>query len=165
MKASFIEDWNDTRMVTCHEWSWMPLEVILDSYLQMVDEGKVEAVSKEQAALLDGDPKIGVVEPWVIHQYTKIDVERAATAFKRLTNAIEFRIPMQTRDKDKPQPQAALTALPFPWHDPATYNADILPLHHSPTNSYAPSPTPKSHSAASPPESASQPSQNSQINP
>ncbi|KAL4733867.1 hypothetical protein BDV11DRAFT_213369 [Aspergillus similis] len=125
MKASFIEDWNDTKMVTSHEWSWMPLEVILDSYLQMVDEGKVEAVSKEQAALLDGDATIGVVEPWVIHQYTKIDVERAATAFKRLTDAIEFRIAMQTKDKDKPQPQPTLTALP--WHDPATYNADILP--------------------------------------
>ncbi|KAL4766864.1 hypothetical protein BDW60DRAFT_201458 [Aspergillus nidulans var. acristatus] len=70
MKASFIEDWNNTRM--------------------MVDEGKVKAVSKEQAALLDRDPKIGVVEPWVIHQYTKIDVERAATAFKQLTDAIDL---------------------------------------------------------------------------
>ncbi|KAL4809792.1 hypothetical protein BDV18DRAFT_49415 [Aspergillus unguis] len=125
MKACYIEDLEDTRMIANKEWSWMPLEVILDSYLQMIDEGKVEAVSKEQAALLDRDPNIGVLEPWILHQYTKIDVERAATAFKRLTNAIEYRIAMQTRDNDKPKTQATLTALP--WHDPATYNTDILP--------------------------------------
>ncbi|KAL4786086.1 hypothetical protein BJX76DRAFT_355498 [Aspergillus varians] len=64
LKASFIEDYNDTMVITSHEWGWMPLEVILDSYLQMIDEEK----------------------------YTKTDLERATAAFKRLVEVINSRI-------------------------------------------------------------------------
>ncbi|KAL4902738.1 hypothetical protein BDW74DRAFT_169328 [Aspergillus multicolor] len=119
MKATFITYQENTQLVTAHEWGWMPLEVILDSYLQMVDEGKVEAVSTEQVALLGGDPTCGVVKPWVIYEYTKVDVERATTAFKRLINAIESRI------KDKKD--SAHTPIALPWHDSETYNPNLLP--------------------------------------
>jgi hypothetical protein len=56
-------DYNDSSTVTSHEWSWMPLEVILDSYLQMIDEGKVQTVSKDQAKLVKLDnPSCGVMD-------------------------------------------------------------------------------------------------------
>ncbi|KAL4982801.1 hypothetical protein BDW68DRAFT_191856 [Aspergillus falconensis] len=87
MKASFILD---TTSITSYEWSWMALGAILDSYFQMIDEGKAEAVSKDQVTLLEIDPKVGVVEPWVTHQYTKTDLERATTAFKCLIEAIDL---------------------------------------------------------------------------
>ncbi|KAL5041141.1 hypothetical protein BDW71DRAFT_201606 [Aspergillus fruticulosus] len=93
MKASFILD-------TTH----------LDSYFQMIDEEKAEAVSKDQATLLERYPKVGVVEPWVVHQYTKTDLESETTAFKRLIAAIESRI--ENKDKEKP------TLMDLPWHDP-----------------------------------------------
>lgn len=119
LKATFIEDINDTRLITSHEWSWMPLEVILDSYLRMIDEGKAQAVSEDQAKLLKMDFLHGIMEPWIIHQYTKTDLERATTAFKRLVEAIEVRIP----PTDDPT-----TPTNLPWHDPATFeNQDILP--------------------------------------
>ncbi|RDW67219.1 uncharacterized protein DSM5745_09085 [Aspergillus mulundensis] len=119
MKASFVEDYNDTKYITSHEWSWMPLEVILDSYLQMIDEGKVTAIPATLPELRR-DFTVGVVEPWMIHQYTKTDLERATTAFKRLIHAIESRV--ENQKKDKP-----IALLDLPWHDPAIYNKDILP--------------------------------------
>ncbi|OJJ05224.1 hypothetical protein ASPVEDRAFT_44747 [Aspergillus versicolor CBS 583.65] len=119
LRATFIEDINDTRLITRHEWSWMPLEVILDSYLQMIDEGKAQAVSKDQAKLLKMDFLYGLMEPWVIHQYTKTDLERATTAFKRLVEVIESRIPPR---------EDPTTFMNLPWHDPATFeNQDVLP--------------------------------------
>ncbi|KAL4966309.1 uncharacterized protein BDV14DRAFT_208294 [Aspergillus stella-maris] len=119
LKASFIEDINDTFFIVTKEWAWMPLEVILDSYLQMIDEGKVQAVSKDQAKLLKMDFLHGRMEPWIIHQYTKTDIERATTAFNRLLDAIDRRIP----HADTPS-----TPMNLPWHDPSTFeNQDILP--------------------------------------
>ncbi|PLB44170.1 hypothetical protein P170DRAFT_416616 [Aspergillus steynii IBT 23096] len=119
LKATFIEDINDTRFITRHEWSWMPLEVILDSYLQMADEEKAQAVSKDRAKLLKMDFLHGLMEPWIIHQYTKTDLERATTAFKRLVRVIESRIP----DRDD-----HTTVMNLPWHDPATFEDQcVLP--------------------------------------
>ncbi|KAL2827351.1 hypothetical protein BDW59DRAFT_179138 [Aspergillus cavernicola] len=118
-EASFIEDINDTMLITRHEWGWMPLEVILDSYLQMIDEGKAQTVSEDQAKLLKMDFLFGLMQPWIIHQYTKTDLERATTAFKRLVEVIESRIPH--RDN-------STTLMNLPWHDPATFkNQDVLP--------------------------------------
>ncbi|KAL4860566.1 hypothetical protein BDV12DRAFT_209096 [Aspergillus spectabilis] len=119
LKASFIEDINDTFIIVTKEWAWMPLEVILDSYLQMIDEGKAQAVSTDQAKLLKMDFLHGLMEPWIIHQYTKTDIERATTAFNRLLYAIDRRIP---------HGDTSTTPMNLPWHDPATFeNQDVLP--------------------------------------
>ncbi|KAL5359772.1 hypothetical protein BJX96DRAFT_174664 [Aspergillus floccosus] len=119
LKASFIEDYNDSPIVTCHEWGWMPLEVILDSYLQMIDEEKVQTISEDQAKLVQNDPSCSVVDQWIIHHYTKTDIERATIAFKRLVKVIESRVPHR---------ENATTTLHLPWHDPATFsNQAILP--------------------------------------
>ncbi|BCS26963.1 uncharacterized protein APUU_60011A [Aspergillus puulaauensis] len=42
MEASFITDYNDTPGVCALPFAWMPLEVILEAYLRLIDEGKVE---------------------------------------------------------------------------------------------------------------------------
>ncbi|KAH8425436.1 uncharacterized protein LDX57_003189 [Aspergillus melleus] len=119
LKATFIEDTYDTRFITRQEWSWMPLEVILDSYLQMLDEEKAQVVSKDQAKLLKMDFLHGFMEPWIIHQYTKADLERATTAFKRLVRVIESRIPH--RDD-------STSIINLPWHDPATFeDQSVIP--------------------------------------
>ncbi|KAL2819551.1 hypothetical protein BDW59DRAFT_165004 [Aspergillus cavernicola] len=118
LKASFIEDYNDSPIITSHEWGWMPLEVILDSYLQMINEEKVQTISEDQAKLVKSNPSCQVVEQWIIHHYTKTDLERATTAFKRLVEVIESRI----------LHRANSTFIKLPWHDPATFsNQDILP--------------------------------------
>jgi hypothetical protein len=104
----------------------MPLEVILDSYLQMIDEGKVQTVSKEQGELLYRTPGCGcsVVDQWVIYHYTKTDLERAITAFKRLVEAIESRLPYR---------HESTAILNLPWHDPSTLSNNAL----LPTDSFA----------------------------
>ncbi|KAL2814768.1 hypothetical protein BJX63DRAFT_442368 [Aspergillus granulosus] len=118
LKASFVEVYNDTAVVTTRPWGWMPLEVILDSYLKMIDEEKVQTISEDQAKLVESDPSCTVVDQWIIHHYTNTDLERATTAFKRLVEVIESRIP-HTADP---------TLIKLPWHDPATFsNQDILP--------------------------------------
>lgn len=105
--------------ITMHEWSWMPLEVILDSYLQMDDEKKAQAISKDQAKLLRMDFLHGLMEPWIIHQYTKTDLERATTAFKRLVGEIESRI---QHNDDR------TTVMDLPWNDSATFGDQcVLP--------------------------------------
>jgi hypothetical protein len=43
-KATYVVHVDDTRDTCLHEWGWMPLEAILNSYLEMVDEGKVSIV-------------------------------------------------------------------------------------------------------------------------
>ncbi|KAL4801182.1 hypothetical protein BDV18DRAFT_167636 [Aspergillus unguis] len=113
MTATFIEDYNDTPEVARHEWGWMPLEVILDSYLQMIDEGKMEAVPNWKAEEL-GLSNYSIA-PWVIHQYTKTDITRTVSAFQRLVNAIELKIEDST------------SSMSLPWHDPVTLSQDFIP--------------------------------------
>lgn len=96
----------------------MPLEAILDSYLQMIDEEKVQTISEDQAKLVKSNPSCHVVDQWIIHHYTETDLERATTAFKRLVEAIGSRILQKTNS----------TLIQLPWHDPATFsNQEILP--------------------------------------
>ncbi|KAI9035706.1 uncharacterized protein KD926_002987 [Aspergillus affinis] len=120
LKATFIEDYNDTSTITSRPWGWMPLEVILDSYLDMIDDGKVQTISEDQAKLVKLDnPSCRVMDQWIIHYYTKTELERATAAFKRLVNLIESRI-LHRAD--------SITPMHLPWHNPATFsNQDILP--------------------------------------
>ncbi|KAL4746605.1 hypothetical protein BDW72DRAFT_207218 [Aspergillus terricola var. indicus] len=104
LKAAFVADNNDTTGVCFHEWTWMPLEDILGAYLQMIDEGKIEALP--------------LIEPWSIHAYTATDMEKTISAFKRLVEAIHSRIP----GKDES------TCTHLPWHDPVTLAQDFIPL-------------------------------------
>lgn len=73
MKASFITDYNDTPGVCALPFAWMPLEVIIDAYLQMIGEGKVEAVPDDRADyLVDELDSKWVDRLWVIHPYLQM---------------------------------------------------------------------------------------------
>ncbi|KAL3428597.1 hypothetical protein BDV09DRAFT_201433 [Aspergillus tetrazonus] len=124
MKASFITDYNDTSGVCALPFSWMPLEVILDAYLQMIDEGKVEAVTDDRADYLEEELSSHWVDrPWVIHPYTAADVARAVAAFNCLVTAIHARIP-----EDDGKDNESTDWMDLPWLDPATLTQqNILP--------------------------------------
>ncbi|KAL3469678.1 hypothetical protein BJX99DRAFT_251800 [Aspergillus californicus] len=118
-QASWIEDWNDTMAVCTHEWGWLPLEVILDAYLQMHDEGKAEALPPSRLKDLRSTYP-GPVDPWIpIHQYTEIDINRAVTAFQRLINAIDSRLENKN--------ECTSSYIDLPWHDPVTLAQDFIP--------------------------------------
>ncbi|KAK1141702.1 hypothetical protein N8T08_008800 [Aspergillus melleus] len=98
---------------------WHRLEVVLDAYLQTIDEGKINTVAPlgvEQTVRDDHDdayesklPEPDVMKPWYIHTFTEKDLGRAITAFNRLIDAIERRLPrMQTQNKSN---------YTFPWPD------------------------------------------------
>jgi hypothetical protein len=92
MNASFITDYNETPGVCALPFVWMPLKVILDAYLQMIDEGKVEAVTDNRAYHLAAELGSRWVDrPWVVHQDTAADIVRAVAVFKQLITAIHAR--------------------------------------------------------------------------
>ncbi|KAB8221076.1 hypothetical protein BDV33DRAFT_202800 [Aspergillus novoparasiticus] len=93
-----------------HGWGFKPLEVILDSYLDMIDEGKV--------TLMGPDPPNWPrpIKPWVLHSYTKVDVEKALSAMQRLLEAIEAR-----------QPAHEAADSYNPWSDPSLLASINLP--------------------------------------
>lgn len=124
MKASFITDYNDTPGVCALPFAWMPLEVVLDAYLQMIDEGKVEAVTDDRADYLMGELNSRWVDrPWVIHQYTAADVARAVAAFKRPVTAIHTWMP-----EDDSKDNKSTDWMDLPWLDPATLaQQNVLP--------------------------------------
>ncbi|KAL4958711.1 uncharacterized protein BDV14DRAFT_207500 [Aspergillus stella-maris] len=107
MKASFIADYDDTPGVCALPFAWMPLEVILDAYLQMIDEGKVE--------------------------YTPADVAKAAAAFKRLVTAIHARMPEEeddSKDNDNNDNESTTNWNDLPWYNPSLLtqkHPNILP--------------------------------------
>ncbi|KAE8314374.1 hypothetical protein BDV41DRAFT_563758 [Aspergillus transmontanensis] len=68
--AAFVGYKFEERSMCIHGWGFKSLEVILDSYLDMIDEDKV--------TLIDSDspnwPR--PIKPWVLYSYTKVDVEK-----------------------------------------------------------------------------------------
>ncbi|KAL2821418.1 hypothetical protein BDW59DRAFT_150073 [Aspergillus cavernicola] len=117
-KATWIEDWSDTQAVSWHEWGWMPLEVILDAYLQMHDEGKAEALPASRLKDFKNkgpDP----MDPWILHQYTETDINRTVAAFQRLINAIDSRLGNKK--------ECTSGYMELPWHDPVTLTQDFIP--------------------------------------
>ncbi|KAJ5114059.1 hypothetical protein N7456_002593 [Penicillium angulare] len=88
--ASFVPDWEDMIWSDRERWPWRPLQSILQVYLDMIDEGKITTYSDRQKESME---YFHGVFPWEIHQYTPVDVERAVSAFTRLVDAIETRLP------------------------------------------------------------------------
>ncbi|KAL6229239.1 hypothetical protein BDW75DRAFT_245908 [Aspergillus navahoensis] len=120
-KATYVVHVDDTDVTCLHEWGWMPLEAILDSYLQMTDEGKVTIIREfsydiDSDEEDDDDPSIEV--PWLMNPYSKTDVSKAVAALRRLISAIEARAGGTSSTK----PEVHL-----PWHDPVTLDQDFIP--------------------------------------
>ncbi|KAL4795225.1 hypothetical protein BDV19DRAFT_389362 [Aspergillus venezuelensis] len=116
MKASFIADYNDTPGVCALPFAWMPLEVILDAYLQMIDEGKVEAVTDETADYLIEETDYAA---------------KAAAAFRRLVTAIHARMPQgEDNSMDNDNDNKSTKWKDLPWHNPSLLtqkHPNILP--------------------------------------
>ncbi|RFU29628.1 hypothetical protein B7463_g6712, partial [Scytalidium lignicola] len=66
---------------------WLPLELILEGFLDMMDQGKALAVDSSY----DGEQER--IEPWIMPSYTVSDVNETLEAFDRLTRVVETRMP------------------------------------------------------------------------
>jgi hypothetical protein len=66
---------------------WLPLETILDAYIDMIDRGKIKAV--------DGtfDTQYQVMTPWAMFPYSDHDLRSALDAFHNLVDAISSLLP------------------------------------------------------------------------
>lgn len=105
--------------VCTHEWGWLPLEVILDAYLQMHDEGKAEALPPSRLKDFRSNYPYAM-DPWIpLHQYTETDINRTVTAFQRLVNAIDSRLENYN--------ECTSSYMDLPWHDPVTLTQDFIP--------------------------------------
>jgi hypothetical protein len=68
---------------------WLPLEMILDGFIDMIDQGKILAVNENYKGEQER------TEPWIMPSYTDQDLEDALKAFERLVGAIHDRMPCQ----------------------------------------------------------------------
>lgn len=71
---------------------WLPLEMILDGFIDMIDQGKILAVQDDY----DGEQER--TEPWIMPSYTERDFEDTIKAFEHLIDAIHTRMPSQPQD-------------------------------------------------------------------
>ncbi|CAG7989856.1 unnamed protein product [Penicillium salamii] len=112
--SSFVPDWEDMAWSDRDRWPWRPLQNILKTYSEMFDDGKITTYSDRRKEFME--PSFGQF-PWEIHQHTPMDVEKAVSAFTRLLDAIEIRLPPLTHSFDDcgqsislPYPKAAIEA-------------------------------------------------------
>lgn len=92
-------------------WAWRPLQHILQAYLDIIEEGKISTYSDRRKEKLDD--MFGVF-PWEIHQHTPMDIERAVSAFTRLLDAIETRLPSSSsHEQGLEKPSFEEIALPY----------------------------------------------------
>lgn len=80
---------------------WQPLEVILDNYLEMIDQGKVVAFPRNgRPSPEEGQPQREGSPPWVMEPFTEIDLQQTILQWERLVEAIESRMPTGTLSPD-----------------------------------------------------------------
>ncbi|TFB00797.1 hypothetical protein CCMA1212_007238 [Trichoderma ghanense] len=78
---------HDTSVTMNGRQVWLSLELILEAFLDMMDQGKALAVDSSY----DGEQER--TAPWVMPSCTERDLEETLEAFDRLTRAIEARMP------------------------------------------------------------------------
>ena len=66
---------------------WLPLEMVLDVLVDMIERGKILAVDDSY----DGEQER--TEPWIMPSYTEQDLEDTLEAFTQLVDAIHAKIP------------------------------------------------------------------------
>ncbi|KAL4860306.1 hypothetical protein BDV12DRAFT_205257 [Aspergillus spectabilis] len=119
--ATFIPNSNEAVEICQHEWSWLPLEVILEGYLDMLKEEKVRIVPVTECQDWDYEGPI-LVRPWQLYPYTALDVQKATSAMKRLVAAIEGRL-----DALIPRTDPLASYVHLPWHDPDAFPDELVP--------------------------------------
>ncbi|RFU75005.1 hypothetical protein TARUN_7236 [Trichoderma arundinaceum] len=78
---------HDTDVTMNGRQVWLPLELILEAFMDMIDQGKALAVDSSY----DGEQER--IEPWIMPSYTVCDLDETLEAFSRLTRAVETRMP------------------------------------------------------------------------
>ncbi|GIC87289.1 uncharacterized protein Aud_003673 [Aspergillus udagawae] len=95
--AAFVGDLADITAMCERGWGWKPLEVILDAYLEMIDEGKIftalDGQASEESEIVEPFP------PWRIRAFSDTDLEKSVSSMRRLLDAIETRLPAQKPPK------------------------------------------------------------------
>lgn len=83
-----------------HRELWHPLETVLSNWIGLIRLGKVAASPRDEPALYDGE-KIG---PWEWRPYGQAQVTSCLSAWNRLCEAIEARMPSQPLPAADPEP-------------------------------------------------------------
>lgn len=133
----------DTEITMNGRQLWLPLEVILDGLVDMIEQGKILAVD----ATYSGEQER--TEPWIMPSYTDRDLEESLQAFQQLVDAIHDRMPSKpqcrkrsTRDGDSreseyPSRKQLRTSIPRPVY--ATCLQSHRPwLEHRPKSTFRP---------------------------
>ncbi|KAI2730138.1 hypothetical protein CBS147332_1990 [Penicillium roqueforti] len=84
--AAFFPDWESLICDCDKSWQWRPLQDILTVYLQMIEDRKVYTSSTPSKFF-----------SWNFETFTKRDVERAVAVFVRLVDAIEQKLPSDSK--------------------------------------------------------------------
>ena len=85
----------DTEITMNGRQMWLPLEMILDGFVDMIDQGKILAVDESYIGEQER------TEPWIMPSYTEQDLEDTLQAFEQLVNAIHDRMPSQLQSAEQ----------------------------------------------------------------
>ncbi|UKZ75809.1 hypothetical protein TrVFT333_003503 [Trichoderma virens FT-333] len=86
---------HDTSVTMNGRQIWLPLELILEAFLNMIDQGKTLAVDSSYCGEQER------IEPWIMPSYTICDLDETLEAFNRLTCAVEARMPGDPSNKTR----------------------------------------------------------------
>ncbi|KAJ5160687.1 uncharacterized protein N7482_007691 [Penicillium canariense] len=106
--AAYVAHWYDIPCMFGETWGWKPLQDILRAYLEMIEEGKVQASSNRVEEEEEEQEKPRFF-PWQYHEYTDRDIAKAINAFTRLLDAIDQRLPQPARDPELQLPYSPAT--------------------------------------------------------
>lgn len=93
--------------VEAHSELWHPLETVLSNWIGLIHLGKVAASPRDEPSLYDSE-KIG---PWEWRPYSEAQVTSCISAWNRLCEAIEARMPSQPPPAADPEPLLTPAAL------------------------------------------------------
>jgi hypothetical protein len=83
---------DDTSITMNGRQIWLPLETILDGFVDMIDQGKILAVSGAYGG------KQERTEPWIMLSYTQQDLDDTLQAFQHLIDTIHAKMPSQPQN-------------------------------------------------------------------
>lgn len=96
-RAIHVESLDNTMAVENGRQQWLPLEVILEGYLQMIDQGKIQALGVDYEPI-DGDQE--AAHPWIMPSYTEHDLAEATAAWNLLVAEVEQRMGIEDQTAD-----------------------------------------------------------------
>lgn len=85
----------DTEITMNGRQMWLPLEIVLDGFVDMIDQGKILAVDESYSGEQER------TDPWIMPSYTKQDLEDTLQAFEQLVGAIHDRMPFEHQSAEQ----------------------------------------------------------------